>query len=351
MLRNTSIASALAVACLVLGAASARADNMTVKDSTGTTRTVCTKTQTSVEHPCHLMEGAFDGVPVPIKVGSDGTVATDALTSTQLSAAALATASAQASGNTKLDAIIAALGAPLTVTMSGIATAALQGTGNASLSSIDSKLTGVASAANQATANASLSSIDGKATTINTKLDTLHADLIASTPAGTNIVGDVGSASFSATCSVLTLPGTGGTFATGDLVANSATAGSVTPLTCSLARYSGGPVTITKAQIVTSTTGLANASFRGHVYTASPTVTNGNDGAFLSTQSGHFCRLDITVDQAFSNGASGSGAPITGSTCTRVLSATQTVHVLVEARAAYAWTAGQTLTVTLEGVN
>ena len=82
---------------------------------------------------------------------------------------------------------------------------------------------------------------------------------------------------------------------------------------------SGGPVTVTKASILTSTTDLANANFRAHVYTASPTVTNGDDGGLLSTASGHFRRLDVTVDQAFSNGANGAGVPITGSTCTRVL--------------------------------
>ena len=43
--------------------------------------------------------------------------------------------------------------------------------------------------------------------------------------------------------------------------------------------------------------------------------------------------------------------PITGSTCTRVLSTTQAVYVLLEARGAYAWTAAQSLTVTLEGMN
>lgn len=171
------------------------------------------------------------------------------------------------------------------------------------------------------------------------------------TPAGTNTIGDVGSASFSATCTTLTNPGTGGTYASGDLVANSATAGSVTPLTCTVARYSGGPVTITKARILTSTTGVSNAQFRVHAYTGTPTVTNGNDGVFLSTAAGHFCRLDVTVDFAFSDGADGSGVPVAGTSCTRQLSGTADIKVLLEARAAYAWTAAQTYTVVLEGFN
>lgn len=58
------------------------------------------------------------------------------------------------------------------------ATSANQATEIASLSSIDGKLTGVATAANQ--------------TSTNTKLDTLHADLTAALPAGTNLIGKVG---------------------------------------------------------------------------------------------------------------------------------------------------------------
>jgi hypothetical protein len=170
-------------------------------------------------------------------------------------------------------------------------------------------------------------------------------------PAGTNTAADVGTASFSATCTLLTLPGTGGTYAVGDLVANSATAGSVVPLTCTVGRYSGGPVTITRARVLTSTTGTSNAQFRVHVFTSAPTVTNGNDGVFLSTQAGHFCRLDTTVDQAFSDGAAGYGAPVTGTSCIRALSGTADVRVLIEARAAYAWTASQTITLALEGFN
>jgi hypothetical protein len=41
---------------------------------------------------------------------------------------------------------------------------------------------------------------------------------------------------------------------------------------------SGGPVIITKASILTSTTGLANANYRAHVYTASPTVPMATTG-------------------------------------------------------------------------
>ena len=169
---------------------------------------------------------------------------------------------------------------------------------------------------------------------------------------GTAVIGDVGTASFSVSCSSLVLPAASGTFTSGYLAANSATAGSVTPLTCSLARYNGGPITITKGRLSTGNTSLSAANFVAHVYTGTPTVTGGNNAAFVSSLSGHFCKLAITLDQAFSDGAEGSGVPISGTTCTRVLAAgTQTVNVLIEAKGAYAYTASQTFTLTLEGFN
>jgi hypothetical protein len=305
---KTFIRAALAAAALLSCAPAFAADNFVVKDANGVTITKRSKDVSGVQHEYQVMEGLFSGTPTPLCV--------------------------DASGN-----------------LCGLATATLQGTSNTKLDSIITNTTGGALASKQDTGNASLGSIDTKVSATNTKLDTLHADMIAPTPGGTNVIGDVGSASFSANCTVLTLPGTGGTYASGDLVANNATAGSVTPLSCVVGRYSGGPVTITKARLLTSTTGLSLGSFRVHAYTASPTVTNGNDGVFLSTASGHFCKIDVTLDVAFSDGAEGFGQPYTGSTCTRVLSATQTVYVLVEARSAYAWTAAQTVTVTLEGFN
>ncbi|MFZ0267754.1 hypothetical protein [Caulobacter sp.] len=326
-------ACALAISMLSLSPALA-ADNYTVKDSTGTTRTMKAKEVSGALATTHTVADSAGALIDPSTSGKQDT------------------------GNTSLGSIDTKL--------SSQATATKQDTGNASLSSIDTKATSTntkldslitavgtpASATKQDTGNASLSSIDGKATSTNTKLDTLHTDLTAATPAGTNVIGDVGSASFSVTCSTLTLPGTGGTYASGDLVANSATAGAVVAVTCpNVARFTGGPVTITKAVVLTSTTGVANASFRLHEYTAVPTVTNGNDGVFLSTASGHFCRVDVTVDQVFSNGATGSGAPISNATCTRVLSGTRDISLLVEARGAYAWTAAQTLIITLEGFN
>lgn len=156
--------------------------------------------------------------------------------------------------------------------------------------------------------------------------------------------------SFSTACVQMTSPGTGGTYAVNDLVANNATAGSVTPISCAIGSYSGASIRITKAQLLTSTTTLTNASFLIHLYTSSPTVANGNDGAYSSTASGWFCTIPVTLGLAFSNGAAGQGTPSFGGDCARVLSSTATVYALIQANATYAWTAAMTWDLTLEGL-
>lgn len=91
-----------------------------------------------------------------------------------------ATSAKQGTGNTSLSSIDTKL--------AGVASAANQTTGNGSLSSIDTKLTSQATAANQSTGNASLSSIDTKlssqATTANQTTGNLSLSTIASNTTG-----------------------------------------------------------------------------------------------------------------------------------------------------------------------
>lgn len=162
--------------------------------------------------------------------------------------------------------------------------------------------------------------------------------------------GSSSSAIFNCTAAVMTLPGGGGTYAAGDLVANSATAGSVVPLSC-VAVTSGKNVIVTGATLTTSNTTITNGSFNIELYTSLPTVTNGNDGAFLSTMSGHFCTLPTSLLFVGSDGAQGRGAPAVTTSCNRVLSGTQTIYALISVQAAYAWTAAQTFTLQIEGFN
>lgn len=142
-------------------------------------------------------------------------------------------------------------------------------------------------------------------------------------------------------------------YASGDLVANSTTAGSVVALSWSTAgRVAGNPAFITRARLKTSSTVLTNASFRLHLYAADPTastgITNGDNGAWLTKIASYLGCIDIIVDKAFSDAAAGQGAPSIGNMIAFVPGSGTTIYGLLEARAAYTPTSAEVLTVELE---
>ena len=76
--RNLGPALAAAAALLLAQALAspAWADNYTVKDSTGTTQTFCSKVATSIHYPCHVFFGLFGGAPTAVAVDGSGNVST-----------------------------------------------------------------------------------------------------------------------------------------------------------------------------------------------------------------------------------------------------------------------------------
>lgn len=93
------------------------------------------------------------------------------------------------------------------------------------------------------------------------------------------------------TSSTFTRPADTTAYASGDLIANSTTAGSVVPLSFQLG-YGNG-FKITRAGVKFNSATPTNAKFRLHLYLSSPTVTNGDNGAWLSTESGYQGAIDI----------------------------------------------------------
>jgi hypothetical protein len=61
-----ALVAALALACL---ASPAAADNYPVRDGAGASQTFCSKLATAVQHPCHLLEVLFGGVPGQVSAG------------------------------------------------------------------------------------------------------------------------------------------------------------------------------------------------------------------------------------------------------------------------------------------
>ncbi len=137
-------------------------------------------------------------------------------------------------------------------------------------------------------------------------------------------------------------------YASGDLVANSTTAGSVTPLSWTAARIAAGSFIIRRARIKSSSTSITNASYRLHLYTASPTCANGDNGAWSTSISGYLGAIDVTIGKAFTDGSAGNGVPSIGSEISVALASGQTIYGLVEARAARTPAAQEVLTCELE---
>jgi len=229
------------------GTAHVVVDNFPGPDEAGLTNAELRAAPVPVSGPA--TDAELRATPLPVS----GTVtATGPLTDAQLratdvpvSAAALplpagaATEATLGSAKTDLDTLVArtpALGqaamaasspvvlasdqAAIPVTVSGVATAALQGTGNTSLGSIDTKLSSQATAANQATGITSLASIDTKLSsqataanqsTANTSLSSIDGKL------ATAITADYDSGAGTQTMQMhgIALPASGGAVAGG----------------------------------------------------------------------------------------------------------------------------------------
>lgn len=166
-------------------------------------------------------------------------------------------------------------------------------------------------------------------------------------------LGTIGGKSVRAAASLMTRPSDTTAYASGDLVANSTTAASVTPLSFTAARANDTTGVIRRAKIRKSGTSVTNAQFRLHLYAADPSastgITNGDNGAWLTKEASYLGAIDITVDRVFSDFSTGNGVPINGSEITFApASGTQTVYGLLEARAAYTPGNAETFLVTLE---
>ncbi len=97
-----------------------------------------------------------------------------------------------------------------------------------------------------------------------------------------------------------------------DLVANNTTPGSVTPLSWTAPRYATGSGQIRRARLKKSTNTTTAASFRLHLYATSPTCTNGDNGAWLTTQSGYLGSIDLDMSGAAGRVFSDPAAEVVG---------------------------------------
>lgn len=142
-------------------------------------------------------------------------------------------------------------------------------------------------------------------------------------------------------------------YASGDLIANSTTAGSVAPMQFALGGNANpGQTRITRVRLRKSGTTNTNSAFRVHLYGASPTVANGDNGAWSTDQAAKYLgSVDgPTTLKAFTDGCADVGFAAAGSEMLIKLDTGTIIYGLLEARAAYTPAAQEVFTVTLESL-
>lgn len=148
------------------------------------------------------------------------------------------------------------------------------------------------------------------------------------------------------TSNSITRPADTTAYASGDLVANTTVAGTVTPFTfLGVARQAGYRLVIKQARLLKSQVLLANASFRAHFFAVVPTVTNGDNGALdVATQLNNYLGfIDIAsvlngTGAGLNNGGGGSmgwGYPPAPGEIGFLPVTSANLFALLEARAAY----------------
>jgi hypothetical protein len=115
-------------------------------------------------------------------------------------------------------------------------------------------------------------------------------------------------------CTV-TRPADGNAYAIGDLIANSTTAGSVTPCTLAVSRTNDGSFFIRRMRLKTNDTAFAGAVVRVHLFKNSPTMSVGDNGVFSGgmTESNNLGYCEVTLDRHFSDAEKGFCTPNIGS--------------------------------------
>lgn len=134
-------------------------------------------------------------------------------------------------------------------------------------------------------------------------------------------------------------------YGSGDLMANSTTAGAVTTMNTTLPRLDRARlIRIPHILVQKSTTGMTSPSFRVHVGTIAPTYqTNGDNSAMsgnlLTGGTGVRMFFDVTMASVGVNGAWGIAVPPTGVIEHPAIvseAGVNTLYFIMEARAAYA---------------
>lgn len=137
----------------------------------------------------------------------------------------------------------------------------------------------------------------------------------------------------------------------GDLVANSTTAGSVVPMTFNINYGQSFKISFGKIKFNSAT--VTNGKFLIHLYGSSPTPTNGDNGAWLTTESSYLGNIAVDCTaQTFSDSSKGIGTYVNTAVEIPMLvqgDVNNKIYGLLAATAAYTPASGEIFTVSLIG--
>ena len=149
------------------------------------------------------------------------------------------------------------------------------------------------------------------------------------------------------TSASFTRPSNTTAYTSGDLVANNTSAGSVVAMQFTIAVGNGRALKIKSVKLETTSTTATNGDFRLHLYAADPTVTNGDNGVWLTTESTYIGFITLDALLAFSDAIAAVTVPSVDTQLYWRLASGTILYGLLEARAAYDPSSAEVYEVTL----
>lgn len=135
-----------------------------------------------------------------------------------------------------------------------------------------------------------------------------------------------------------------------DLIANSATAGSVTPLSWATNGV-GTAGHISRVRVAKSSNVATQASFRIHLFSASPVVNNGDNGAFSITTAQYYIAsvaADMTTGGFAGTAYLWKSFEITNGAVFKLPALNSRIYGLIQAIGTYTPTSSEVFEITLE---
>ncbi len=138
-------------------------------------------------------------------------------------------------------------------------------------------------------------------------------------------------------------------YASGDLVAQSTTAGSCSAMQFILPATKGGHFHIRRVRLRKSDASVTNASFRVHFYLGTaPAFSNGDNAAYTTDGVANYLGyIDVATALPFASDAAGWGGSLLNTEIVGDLDAGGSIYAAIEARGAYTPASGETFSLLL----